>query len=367
VKVWDEPSPATPPQLQGRPGVERIPAGEEEAFRVAPLHNFNKLHPEPLDFHLYHAWNYTVPLLPRMLRAYERLVAARKRRVDSPRQSHDPVEITRRIREEAAQVGMSTVGFTTYDPHYQYADRPHDGTHNNVIVCIVEQDWAATQTAPSGRSERAAVRGYAELVERVAAVSDFIRGMGYQANPQDFVGNSLNITYAVEAGLGQLGLNGQLLTPQAGSRCRIALITTDAPVELGTPVDFGIEKICDTCKLCVQRCPVGAIPAKRKPYRGVVKAKIKTERCYPTMIQTHGCAVCMKVCPVQRYGLQAVHYHYVETGGGILGKGTDELEGYTWPLDRRFYGARSKPRVGSDLVQPDGWHFDQARTEPPAR
>ena len=42
-----------------------------------------------------------------------------------------------------------------------------------------------------------------------------------------------------------------------------------------------------------------------------------------------GCSICIKVCPVQRYGLEDVLDHYNATGGKILGKGTEELEGYT--------------------------------------
>ena len=44
----------------------------------------------------------------------------------------------------------------------------------------------------------------------------------------------------VEAGLGQLGVNGQLLSPHFGSRARLQVILTDANVEYDKPVDFGI-------------------------------------------------------------------------------------------------------------------------------
>ena len=69
-------------------------------------------------------------------------------------------------------------------------------------------------------------------------------------------------------GLGQLGLNGQLLTPFVGSRCRLLLITTDAPLDFDAPVDFGIPAICDSCRVCVVRCPAGAIPARRETGAG---------------------------------------------------------------------------------------------------
>jgi epoxyqueuosine reductase len=165
------------------------------------------------------------------------------------------------------------------------------------------------------------------------------------------------IQYGVQAGLGQLGLNGQLLTPQAGSRARLSIITTDAEFEHDQPVDFGIHRICDECQACVRRCPVGAIPRLRREYRGVRKAKIKTERCFPVAANAEGCAICMKVCPIQRYGLDAVKRHYVDTGE-ILGRGSDELEGYTWPVDGRHYPPGEKPDADAirRVLNPPHWH-----------
>src|SRR4051812_14729199 len=94
--------------------------------------------------------------------------------------------------------------------------------------------------------------------------------------------------------------------------------------------------------------PPGAIPNQRREHRGVVKAKIKTDRCLPVMAQSHACGVCMKVCPVQRYGLDRVQEHLVATGT-ILGKGSDELEGYDW-VDGRHYGPGEKPRLEAHLL-----------------
>jgi len=201
-------------------------------------------------------------------------------------------------------------------------------------------------------------------MQRTAELAEFLKRHGFEAAPQGFPGDGVAIHYGVEAGLGQLGLNGQLLTPEAGSRCRILLLTTDAPLALDEPVDYGLHKVCDECKACVRNCPVGAIPQTRKPYRGVVKAKLNTVRCLPVVAQASGCAVCMKVCPVQRYGLDAILEHRAETGE-ILGLGTDELEGYDWPLDGEHYGPGKTPKVGDDIMKNPDLTFDFSRKEPP--
>src|SRR5439155_21654222 len=97
-----------------------------------------------------------------------------------------------------------------------------------------------------------------------------------------------------------------------------------------------------------------AIPAKRKPYRGVEKAKLNLARCFPVVAQVHGCSVCMKVRPAQRYGLDAVYEHFERTGT-VLGLGSDELEGYDWPLDGRRYGPGQRPKLAASFFEVPGF------------
>lgn len=72
----------------------------------------------------------------------------------------------------------------------------------------------------------------------------------------------------------------------------------------------------------------------------------------------------MKVCPVQKFGLDAVLAEY-RASGRILGKGTDELEGYDWPVDGRHYPPGQRPRIAEELVAPPALTFDPARLAPP--
>lgn len=64
---------------------------------------------------------------------------------------------------------------------------------------------------------------------------------------------------AVACGLGEIGLNGLLLTPQFGSRQRLHMIITDAVIESSPLLE---ESICDSCGKCAQVCPLGAIDAE---------------------------------------------------------------------------------------------------------
>jgi epoxyqueuosine reductase len=369
--VWSRPRQDPPPELRTMPGVPRDEGKEEEAFAKGPLHFFFGIHPEATKDFVSHGWEYLLPTAPRYSRSLTSLKRVRKAsRTMAPGggdfAAMTPAERSTALRVEAARIGLSAVGFAPYDPKYAWREYTSRHQTGSVIVCVYEQDKAATQTAPSARAERAAFFAYAEAMKRVAALAEFAQGRGGVAQPHGPIGEALVIPYAVRAGLGQLGLNGQLLTPAAGSRVRVCLITTDQELEHDEPVDYGIPVICDECQICARRCPVGAIPIKRAEHRGIVKAKIKTERCFPVVARVEGCAICMKTCPVQAHGLDAVLEHRERTGE-ILGKGSDELEGYHWPPDGRHYEPGEKPKVTSDLIRPKGWQLDVARVAPPAR
>jgi ferredoxin len=368
--VWQRQDIPVPEKLRTVKGIWRDPDKEEEAYRRQPLHAFFQIHSKAAQDMLDHGWEYLIPTAPRYMRGVASLRRARRanKKLDATDMKPlpiSPAERSQRLREEAARIGLSAIGFAAYDPKYMWEEFAARHETGSVIVCIYEQDFEDTQTAPSARAERAAFFAYSELMDRAARLSEFVQGLGGKAQPQGPVGEGLVIHYGVQAGLGQLGLNGQLLTPAAGSRARIVLITTNLELEHDEPKDFGVNAICDECQVCAKRCPVGAIPVKRAEHRGVVKAKIKTERCFPVVARVEGCAICMKTCPVQRYGIDRVIEHRERTGE-ILGKGGDELEGYRWPLDGRFYGVGEKPAVSSEsLVHPPGWELDVSQTSPP--
>jgi len=61
---------------------------------------------------------------------------------------------------------------------------------------------------------------------------------------------------AVACGLGELGINGDLLTPRFGPRQRIQLILTDAPLQADPLCD---EVVCRGCLACAHSCPLGAV------------------------------------------------------------------------------------------------------------
>jgi ferredoxin len=220
----------------------------------------------------------------------------------------------------------------------------------NAICIALEQDYVKTQTIPSMAGEETHFGTYFNQGPLTMELTDFIRSLGYRvqvSGPTWHYGPM--IPMFVEAGLGQLGANGQLLSPHFGSRARLQVIFTDANVTYDQPIDYGIHQFCQFCQVCVNRCPGRALMPEKVWYRGVEKNKLVFKRCRPVMARYLGCGICMKVCPIQKYGMEPVMEHYVATGE-ILGKGTENLEGYTLH-DKGHFGPGQLPIFGREFFQ----------------
>jgi len=275
----------------------------------------------------------------------------------------DGQDLTDDIRLAARELGFGEVGFTRFDRRYVYESKRRWVKYPNAICLALEQDYDQTQSLPSLEAEYAHYGTYEIESAKADTLADVIRGRGYHAqihSPRD--PSAAVIPMFVAAGLGQLGANGQLLSPHFGSRARLMMITTDAPVTYDEPVDYGIHGFCQKCQVCVNRCPGRALVRERVWWRGAEKNKLIYDRCRPVMAKYEGCAVCMKVCPIQKFGMPAVMSHYVETGE-VLGKGTDELEGYTLH-DKGYFGPGELPHFDRSFFEfPHGrrenWLFEE--------
>ena len=274
-------------------------------------------------------------------------------------------DVTEEIRHKARELGFGEVGFTKYDRRYTYGDRKGWVKYEHAICLALEQDYWQTQTMPSLEGEFAHYGTYQIEAKMAEALAEFIRTLGYRVQMHlDTADAGAMIPMFVNAGLGQLGANGQLLMPHFGSRARLTLITTDAIVTYDEPVDYGMVNLCQECQVCVNRCPGRALIRDKVWWRGAKKNKVIYERCRPMMSYYDGCAACMKVCPVQRYGMKPVLEHYVETGE-ILGKGTENLEGYNL-RGKGYYGAGELPTFSPEMFdipnrRPEQLVFDQLK------
>ncbi len=107
---------------------------------------------------------------------------------------------------------------------------------------------------------------------------------------------------AVQAGMGEIGRNGFLITPTLGSRVRLSAVLTDMPLVVDEPIDIAVEEFCENCMKCADTCPSDSIPTTGKAeYNGILKWKVEAETCsaYWNKVGTD-CAICMAICPYSK-------------------------------------------------------------------
>jgi epoxyqueuosine reductase len=98
---------------------------------------------------------------------------------------------------------------------------------------------------------------------------------------------------AKEAGLGWIGRNNLLITPQFGSRVRLVSILTDIPLKPGEPV----QRNCGDCRNCISVCPARAIVDNPLEFDHIgCYEKIKV-LCRERNIRHYICGICIKACP----------------------------------------------------------------------
>ena len=277
-------------------------------------------------------------------------------------------DLTEAIKEKARELGFIEVGITYFDHRYTFSSKKEHTTYYPNIICLAyEQDFEPTQTIPSVDAEIVHSSTYRTEGAAALELGNFIRSHGYHAQVTGS-GDSPGpyIPMFVEAGLGQLGACGYLLTPHVGNRCRLVSVTTDANVTHDKPIDYGMHAFCQVCQVCVNRCPGRALMRDKIWWRGLEKNKLYFKRCRPVMARYLGCGICMKTCPVQKYGMKNVMEHYAETGQ-VLGKGTHDLEGYTLE-GKGYFGPGELPTFDRGFFDmPHGneyeWAFEEFKSK----
>ena len=176
----------------------------------------------------------------------------------------DPGAMSETVKETAAMFGADLVGVCELDRRWVYA-RDMDGrvveispSFTHAVVMAVAMDPAAIAESPGYLAASATGVGYSRMAFVIACLAEFIRNLGYAAIP---MGNdtALSIPLAIDAGLGQLGRNGLLITPQFGPRVRISKVFTNLPLVPDEPIDIGVEAMCRVCNKCASSCPGRAI------------------------------------------------------------------------------------------------------------
>lgn len=243
-------------------------------------------------------------------RVIESLLPSVDGKVDSRRSEIDPQTATRMIKSMALRLGADDVGIARLDPMFVYSHvgrgpeewgAPIVNTHAYAILMAFEMDYDHVEAAPRLPITSETAVKYLRGAQISIALAQYLRTLGFGARAHIAGSNYQIVLPAVahDAGLGELGRMGYLISPRFGARFRLGALTTDLPLVVDQPAVFGVQDFCTLCKKCARTCPSGAIPTGGKEMiRGVEKWQINIEKClhYWRVVGTD-CGLCMKVCP----------------------------------------------------------------------
>ena len=230
----------------------------------------------------------------------------------------DPHSLTSMVKKAARFFGANEVGIAKLDRRWLYTlnrkgvayDIPETISH--AVVMVIEMDYDAISTSPAFTSAAATGLGYSMMAFIELELASFIRRLGYEAIT---CGNDvgLSVPMAIDAGLGQYGRHGLLITKKYGPRVRIAKVLTNMPLVPDAPDSAfcdSVIRFCETCEKCASNCPSQSIPfGKARTWGGTTKSNnpgikkwyVNVESCYGFWTKNGSeCSNCIRSCPYNK-------------------------------------------------------------------
>lgn len=221
----------------------------------------------------------------------------------------NPSEISNYIKHWSIKLGAVDCGITELKDYHKYSvggrgkryGKEIDNQHQFALAFTVEMARGMVSSAPTGSMVMESGQQYLESGKVALQIARFIRNLGYEARAH-IDGNYEVICPLVarDAGLGEIGRMGLLMTPKYGPRVRISVVTTNLPLVTDTPLnDYSIIDFCTKCEKCAASCPGSAIPFGAMPtVDGIKRWRINPEACF-TLWCSLGtdCGRCISVCP----------------------------------------------------------------------
>lgn len=237
--------------------------------------------------------------------------------------------ITQRITKAALEAGASIVGVADLDivkglPSYDGLRLDTFRSAISYAVPLPGQAFELIHESDPGRFYAWAYKTANQLLDiigiRVASLISSLGGeslaipSSMRVDPFNELGHVSHKAFALAAGLGWIGRNNLLVTPDYGPRVRLGTVLTDLELDSGSPMD----NKCGDCRLCILSCPSKALsyrefktrPSTREEIFDPKKCSARLNNMKEILSKKPGigefavtvCGMCIKVCP---YGKKA--------------------------------------------------------------
>ncbi|MFC2103847.1 reductive dehalogenase [Bacteroidota bacterium] len=259
-------------------------------------------------------------------------------------------KISNYLKTWSKNLGAYSIGITELKDYHLYSHKGRrelygkeiSNNHKYAVALTIEMDHEMIQTAPKGAVVMESTQQYLNTGTIALQVAYFIRNLGYSARAH-IDGNYEIICPLVarDAGLGEIGRMGLLMTPKLGPRVRIAIVTTDIPLVIDKRKDSSsVIDFCEICKKCAEICPSNSISFdKRERNQGVLRWQINSESCFTYWCTTGtDCGRCMAVCPYSHSN--NLMHNFIRWGI----KNSHIFRRFALLMDDVFYGRKPKSR-----------------------
>ena len=175
-----------------------------------------------------------------------------------------------------------------------------------VVVCA-RRIPAATLDGPTTAYHRAMEVAHTELDLLANQLALYLESEGGRAVPvpsdepyrhweaeRNYGCGDLSHRHAAQAaGLGRLGKNSLLITPQFGNRVHLGSVVTDVDLAPDPVLDW--EPCPQRCTLCLDACPAGALDGQQRVDQALCRPVVMERLPKGTMIDS--CRACRRACP----------------------------------------------------------------------
>ena len=280
-----------------------------------------------------------------------------------------PEEATTRVKGYATNIGADLVGIAEINSLWIYSHRgeifhenwedwgreiPAD--HKYAVVVAEEMSLDMIGPAPHTPSVMESMKNYAKGAYISTQLAAFIANLGYEATANHLRHYTAILPpLAVDAGLGEVGRLGYLMTKEFGPRIRLSAVTTNLSLIPDKPVDIGVEDFCKFCKKCAVCCPSQSIPQDDEPQElnGTLKWKLNDETCFGYWAKAGtDCCICMKVCPWS-HARTFPHRLIV----WLIARNRYARRAFS-VMDDIFYGRNPKPNVAPKWARFKSWNMN---------
>ncbi len=246
----------------------------------------------------------------------------------------DPERITSVVKKAARWFGADAVGICRLDRRWAYShtfapkggrqlavfdgakvgkgkSKPQEISeeYQYAVVLVFAEDYHMMKYYPTNIAHAVTSMGYSRMGVTNNYLAAFIRNLGYQTIDGTTNAVANTIPMAMQAGLGDIGRHGLLITPKWGPRVRLSKVITDLPLVPDAPIDFGVTELCLKCEICADKCPSQSImkgdrtpePNNVSNLRNTLKWPLNAETCRMYWGRSNKpCTTCIACCPYNK-------------------------------------------------------------------